>query len=75
MKAEKLINLDRITCITIATKEDRIYLVFQDGRHNYGHRVKDIQHAQKALKTIERDRPKWWKVLGEPVEVTFKRQD
>ena len=75
MKAQKLINLDRITCITIATKEDRVYLVFQDGRHNYGYKVKDIEYAQNALKTIERDRPKWWKVLGEPVEVTFKRQD
>lgn len=75
MKAQKLINLDRITCITIATKEDRVYLVFQDGRHNYGYRVKDVEYAQNALKTIERNTPKWWKVLGEPVEVTFKRQD
>ena len=75
MKTQKLINLDRITCINIATKEDRVYLVFQDGRHNYAYRVKDIEYAQGALKHIERDKPKWWKVLGEHVEVLFKKQD
>ena len=75
MKTQKLINLDRITCINIAVKDDRVYLVFQDGRHNYAYRVKDIEYAQNTLKRIERDKPKWWKVLGEPVEVLFKKQD
>lgn len=72
MNRQKLINLDRITCITIATKEDKIYLVFQDGRHNYAYRVKDIEYAQNALKTIEKG-CKWWRVLGEPIEITFKK--
>lgn len=71
MKMQKLINLDRISCVSIATKEDRVYLVFQDGRHNYGYKVKDIEYAQNALKHIEKG-AKWWRVLGEPIEVTFK---
>ena len=74
MKTQKLINLDRITCISIATKEDRVYLVFQDGRHNYAYKVKDIEYAQNALKVIEKEKPKWWRVLGEPIEVTFKNE-
>lgn len=71
MMVQKLINLDRISCVCIATKEDRVYLVFQDGRHNYGYKVKDIEYAQNALKYIEKG-AKWWRVLGEPIEVTFK---
>ena len=74
MNRQKLINLNRITCVTIATKEDAIYLVFQDGRHNYGYKVKDMEYAQNALKTIEKG-VQWWRVLGEPVEVTFKREN
>ena len=54
MNRQRIINLNRITCVTIATKEDAIYLVFQDGRHNYGYKVKDMEYAQNALKTIEK---------------------
>ena len=72
MIVQKLINLDRVSCVSIATKEDRVYLVFQDGRHNYGYKVKDIEYAQNALKNIEKG-AKWWRVLGEPIEVTFKK--
>ena len=71
MMIQKLINLDRISCVSIATKGDRVYLVFQDGRHNFGYKVKDIGYAQNALKNIEKG-AKWWRVLGEPIEVTFK---
>ena len=74
MKTQRLINLDRITCVSIAAKEDRVYLVFQDGRHNYAYKVKDIEYAQDALRIIERGNPRWWKVLGEPIEVTFKNE-
>lgn len=74
MKIQKLINLDRITCVSITTKEDRTYLVFQDGRHNYAYKVKDIEYAQNALRTIEQGTPKWWRVLGEPIEVIFKNE-
>ena len=73
MKTQKLIKLDRITCVSIATKEDRVYLVFQDGRHNYAYKVKDMEYAQNALRTIEKG-AKWWRVLGEPIEVTFKNE-
>lgn len=73
MNVQKLINLDRITCVTIATNEDRVYLVFQDGRHNYAYKVKDLDCAQNALKSIERG-TKWWRVLGEPLEVVFKKE-
>lgn len=72
MKVQTLINLDRITAVNICTNNDRIYLVFQDGRHNYGYPMKDMEYAQKALKTIEKDNPKWWRVLGEPREIQFK---
>ena len=71
MMIQKLINLDRISCVSIATKEDGVYLVFQDGRRNYGYKVKDIEYAQNALKNIEKG-AKWWRVLGKPIEVTFK---
>lgn len=73
MNVQKLINLDRITCVSIATKEDRVYLVFQDGRHNYAYKAKDIEYAQNALKAIEKG-VRWWRVLGEPVEVVFKNE-
>lgn len=72
MLIQKIINLDRITCISISTKGNEVYLVFQDGRHNYGYRVKDVEYANNALKTIEKEKPKWWRVLGNPIEVTFK---
>lgn len=75
MKACRIINLDRITSIGIATKKSRVFLVFQDGRRNIGHEVKDLQSAQAALEWIRENRPKWWKVLGDPVEVTFKKTE
>lgn len=75
MLIQKLINLDRITCISISTKGEEVYLVFQDGRHNYAYRVKDVEYANKAIKTIEKEKPKWWRVLGNPIEVTFKRTE
>ena len=71
MMIQKLINLDRISCVSIATKEDVVYLVFQDGRRNYGYKVKDIEYAQNALKNIEKG-AKWWRVLGKPIEETYK---
>lgn len=73
MTRQRLINLNRITCVTIATNEDRVYLVFQDGRHNYAYEVKDLDYAQNALKSIERG-AQWWRVLGEPLEVVFKKE-
>lgn len=73
MMTQKLLNLERMSAINIAVNEGRVYLVFQDGRKNYGYRVKDLEYANKVLKTIERDDPKWWRVLGEPVEVYFKK--
>ena len=75
MFIQKIINLDRITCISISTKGDEVYLEFQDGRHNYGYRVKDVEYANNAIKTIEKEKPKWWRVLGNPIEVTFKRTE
>ena len=58
MTIQKLINLDRISCVSIATKEEEVYLVFQDGRRNYGYKIKDIEYAQNALKNIEKG-AKW----------------
>ena len=75
MKANRIINLDRITSIGIATKKNKVFLVFQDGRRNIGHEVKDLESAQSALERIRENRPKWWKVLGDPVEVTFKKAE
>ncbi len=75
MERQRLINLDRITCIRVAKMESGAYLVFQDGRRNYAYKVKDVEYAQNALKTIERDNLKWWRILGEPVEVTFKKKE
>ncbi len=71
----KLINLNRITVVQTAVKEDRVYLVFQDGRHNYGYKVKDLETAQAAISRIEKGDVRWWRVYGDPVEVTFKREN
>jgi hypothetical protein len=75
MLTQKVINLDRITCISISTKGNEVYLVFQDGRHNYAYRVKDVESANNAIKTIEKEKPKWWRVSEKPIEVTFKRTE
>lgn len=48
MMVQKLINLDRISCVSIATKEDRVYLVFQDGRHNFGYKVKRMPKRSRT---------------------------
>ena len=75
MERQRLINLDRITCINVATVGSNVFLVFQDGRKNYGYRVTSVEHAQGLLKAIEREKPKWWRVLGNPIEMSFKKQD
>lgn len=75
MNVQRLINLDRISCVLIAENEGRVYLVFQDGRHNYGYKVNSLDYAQNALKTIEKSSPKWWRVLGEPIEMFFKMKE
>ena len=75
MERLRLINLDRISCISVAIVTSGAYLVFQDGKHNYGYKVKDVEYAQNVLKTIERDKPKWWRILGNPIEMSFKKQD
>ena len=71
----RIINLDRITSVQVVTKDDRVYLVFKDGKHNLGYRVNSLEIAQQALITIETRNLKWWRVYDEPVEVTFKKED
>lgn len=75
MKTMRIINLDRITSIQIAARRDKFYLVFQDGRRNIAHQVSGLAQAQSALDWIRENNPKWWKVLGDPIEVTFKKSD
>lgn len=75
MDTARIINLDRITSVQVVTKENGIYLVFKDGKHNLGYRVRTFDEAQQALNTIEARNPKWWRVYGKPVEVTFKKED
>lgn len=68
----RLINLNRITSIQIAKKENDVYVVFQDGRHNYGCKVEKLEDAEAMLNEIKDNGEKWFSVPSELIEMSFK---
>ena len=72
----KLINLRRISVIQIAQNEKgSIYVVFQDGRHNYGCKVKNLEEAEKIVNVIKTSDITWFEVPSKIVTVTFKKEE
>ena len=49
----KLINLNKIVGIQIAKKGEDVYVVFQDGRHNFGVKVESMDDAERLLGEIQ----------------------
>lgn len=72
----KLINLRRISVIQIAQNEKgSIYVVFQDGRHNYGCKVKNLEEAEKIVNDIKTSDMIWFEVPSKIFTVTFKKEE
>ena len=70
----KLINLNKIVGIQIAKKGADVFVVFQDGRHNFGVKAESMDDAERLLGEIECGRyTNWLRVPGEIVQVVFKK--
>ena len=67
-----LIRLDRITSIRIVEKEDRVFLVFQDGRRNLGYTMPSLEKAKEHLDFIMRKQPTYYRVNGVVESMTTK---
>ncbi len=47
------INLNRMDTISIATKEDNVYIVLSNGRHRLGMSCKSMDNAEFTMKEMK----------------------